>query len=260
VKRLRLTTALLAVLTVAGFAGTARADNASDAKAVASRFMTALLTNDAKTACSLLSPRALAAFGGSNCEKEFATNDSTDVDLDALDTLTSAFKDARRSSARRHGDFVRKGFTVKQLARDMQRIDHRLTVKVGKGPLAAKGQLATTVVLDRRTTARRVVLYVEGDSGTIYRATGTAFDDPTVGKVAEGIPETQKPPSTPPTVTVDSVAFTSDGKAFVTTTVSDPTSSPPLSVPFYLLLVSSDRGYLVDDILLPLIALVGEGP
>jgi hypothetical protein len=255
-----LATALLAVLALAGFAGTARADNAADARAVADRFMAALLAGDAKTACSLLSPRALAALGGPNCPKQFLSSDTSDADIDALDTLTSAYKAARQSSARRHGDFVRKGFTVKQLARDMQRIDHGLTVKVGKGPLAAKGQLATTVVLDRRTTARRVVIYVEGDSGAIYRATGTAFDDPTVRKVAEGTPESPKPPSTPPTYTIDSVAVASDGKAVVTITITDPTSSPPSSAPFYLLLVPSDRGYLVDDILLPLISLVDEGP
>jgi hypothetical protein len=258
-KRLRLATPLLAVLALAGFAGTAQADNASDAGAVAGRFMTALLANDSKTACSLLSPRALAALGGPNCSKELGASDSTDADFDALDTLQSAYRDARHSSARRHGDFVRKGFTVKQLARDMQRIDHALTVKVGKGPLAAKGQLATTVVLDRRTTARRVVIYVEGDSGAIYRATGTAFDDPAVRKVADGIPEAPKPPPAPPTVTVASVAVASDGTAFATVDVSDSTSSPPVSVPFYLVLVPSDRGYLVDDILLPLTTLIGGG-
>jgi hypothetical protein len=259
-KRLRLATALLAVLAVAGFAGTARADNTSDARAVADSFMKALLAGDSKTACSLLSPRALAAFGGPNCANSFLTSDPSDADLDALDSLNSAYKAARESSARRHGDFVRKGFTVKQLARDMHRIDPFVTVKVGKGALAAKGQRATTVVVDRRTTARRVVLYVEGDSGAIYRATGTAFDDPKVGKVAQGIPESPKPPPAPPTYTIDSVAITADGKAVVTVTVTDPTSTPPASAPFYLLLVPSARGYLVDDILLPLIALVGEGP
>jgi hypothetical protein len=257
--RLRMATAFAAVLSLAAFAGTARADNASDARAVADRFMAALLAGDSKTACSLLSPRALAALGGPDCPNRFLSSDTSDQDIDALDTLVSAYKAARRSSARRHGDFVRKGFTVKQLARDMQRIDGDLTVKVGKGPLAAKGQLATTVVLDSRTTARRVVIYVEGDSGAIYRATGTAFDDPTVGKVAEGTPEAPKPPSAPPTYTVDSVAVASDGKAVASITVTDPTSSPPASAPIYLLLVPSDRGYLVDDILLPLIALVGDG-
>jgi hypothetical protein len=256
--RLRMATALAAVLCLAGFAGTARADNASDARAVADRFMGALIAGDSKTACSLFSPRALAALGGPDCPNRFTSSDSTDADIDALDTLVSAYKAARRSSARRHGDFVRKGFTVKQLARDMERLDGDLTVKVGKGPLAAKGQLATTAMVDRRTTARRVVIYVEGDSGAIYRATGTAFDDPTVQKVANGTPEAPKPPSAPPTYTIDSVAVASDGKAVVSITVTDPTSSPS-SAPFYLLLVPSSRGYLVDDILLPLIALVGEG-
>jgi hypothetical protein len=257
--RLRMATAVAAVLSLGALAGTARADNASDARAVANRFMAALIAGDAKTACSLLSPRALAALGGPDCANRFLSSDTSDEDIDALDTLTSAFKAARRSSARRHGDFVRKGFTLKQLARDMERIDSELHVKVGKGPLAAKGQLATTAVLDSRTTARRVVIYVEGDSGAIYRATGTAFDDPRVQKVADGTPEAPKPPPAPPTYTIDSVAVASDGKAVAIVTLSDPTgSSPP--VPFYLLLVPSDRGYLVDDILLPLIALVGGGP
>jgi hypothetical protein len=100
------------------------------------------------------------------------------------------------------------------------------------------------------------VLYVEGDSGAIYRATGTAFEDPTLRKVANGIPESPKPPPAPPTYTIDSVVFTADGKAVVTITVTDPTSTPS-SAPFYLLLVPSDRGYLVDDILLPLTGLFG---
>ena len=113
-------------------------------------------------------------------------------------------------------------------------------------------------MLDRRTSSRRVVIYVEGDSGAIYRASGSAFDDPTVRKVADGTPEAPKPPPTPPTFTIDSVAIAADGKAFVTITVTDPTSTPP-SAPFYLLLVPSDRGYLVDDILLPLVATIGEG-
>ena len=249
-------TALVAVLSVAGFAGTARADNASDARAVADRFMAALIASDGTTACSLMSPRALEAFGGPDCASHFAESDSSDSDYDALETLQKAYAAARKSSARRHGDFVRKGFSVKQLARDMERIDSDLTVKVGKGPLAAKGQLSTTAVLDRRTSARRVVIYVEGDSGAIYRASGTAFDDPTVRKVADGTPEAPKPPSTPPTYTIDSVAVAPDGKAYVSITVTDPSSNPP-TVPFYLLLVPSDHGYLVDDILLPLVATIG---
>ena len=257
---LRIVTALAAVLSLATFAGTARADDASDARAVADRFMTAVIAGDGQTACSLLSPRALAAFGGPDCPDRFSSSDDSSAsDFDALDTLVDAFKAARQSSARRHGDFVRKGFTVKQLARDMERIDTDLTVKVGKGPLAANGQLDTTVVLDRRTSARRVVIYVEGDSGAIYRATGTAFDDPSIRKVADGTPEAPKPPSAPPTYTIDSVTVAADRHAYAAITVTDSSETPPSSYPFYLLLVPSDRGYLVDDILLPLVATIGEG-
>ena len=39
-------------------------------------------------------------------------------------------------------------------------------------------------------------------------------------------------------------------------TLTDPTSGS--SAPAYLLLVPSSRGYLVDDILVPLIASIGE--
>jgi hypothetical protein len=252
---LRMATALVAAASLAGFAGTARADSAGDARAVADRFMAAVIANDGATACSLLSPKALAAFGGPDCPSRFADSGPDESDYDALETLSEAYKAARKSSARRHGDFVHKGFTVKQLARDMERIDSDLTVRVGKGPLAAKGQLSTTAVLDRRTSARRVVIYVEGDSGAIYRATGTAFDDPSYSKVADGTPEAPKPPPPPPTYTIDSVTVAADGRAYASITITD-ASSTPTTYPFYLLLVPSDHGYLVDDILLPIVATI----
>ena len=251
-------TAVLAVLSLAGFAGTARADSSGDARAVADRFMSALLSGDATTVCSLFTPRALTAFGGADCVNRFSASDTSSSDYDALDTLGKAYIAARKSSAARHGDFVWKGFTVKSLARAMERIDGDLTVKVGKGPLAAKGQLSTTVVLDRRTSARRVVIYVEGDSGAIYRATGTAFSDPSVKKVADGIPEAPKPQPAPATYTIDSVTVAADGKAFVSVTINDPSSTPPTS-PLVLLLAPTDRGYLVDDILIPIVSTISGG-
>jgi hypothetical protein len=252
------TAAALAVLTLGVFAGTARADNAADARAVADRFMAALVVNDGTTVCSLFTPRALAAFGGSECAERFSSTDTSDADIDALDTLRKAYLAARKSSARRHGDFVRKGFSIKRLARDMERIDNDLTVKVGKGPLAAKGQLSTTAVLDRRTTARRVVIYVEGDSGTIYRATGTAFDDPAIRPVAQGTPEAPKPPPPAPKYTIDSVTLTADARAYVAVTIIDPQTSEAAGS-FVLLLMPSDRGYLVDDVLIPIVDTVGGG-
>jgi hypothetical protein len=255
VRGLRTATTLLVVLTLSAFAGTARADSAADARAVADRFMTALLASDGATACSLFTPRALEVFGGQDCAERLSASDTVDSDYDALETLRKSYAAARKSSARRHGDFVRKRFPVAKLARDMERIDSDLTVKVGKGPLAAKGQLSTTAVLDRRTTARRVVIYVEGDSGAIYRATGTAFSDPAVGKVANGTPEAPKGPPPAPKYTIDSVTMATDGKAFVSATLIDPETSRPAGS-LVLLLVPSDRGYLVDDILISLVSTI----
>jgi hypothetical protein len=249
---LRTATAVLAVLTLGAFAGTASADNAADARSAADRFMTAIVANDGATACSLFTPRALEAFGGNDCAERLSSTDTSDSDYDAVDTLRRAYAAARKSSARRHGDFVRKGFGIKKLARDMERIDSDLTVKVGKGPLAASGQLSTTAVLDKRTTARRVVIYVEGDSGAIYRVTGTAFSDPTFSKAADGIPEAPKPPPPPLKYSIDSVTVAADAKAYVGTTFIDPETSKSLGS-FVLLLVPSDRGYLVDDILVPVV-------
>ena len=254
---LRIAIAALALATLGTFAGTARADNAADARAVADRFMIALVTNDGATACSLFTPDALEVFGGNECAERFSSTDSSVSDDEAIDTLRKGYAAARKSSARRRGDFVRKGFGVKKLARDMERIDNDLTVKVAKGPLAAKGQLATTVVLDTRTTAKRVVIYVEGDSGTIYRATGTAFSDPSIRPVAEGTPEAPKPPPPPAKYTIDSVALTADAKAYVSVTIVDPETNKSAGS-LVLLLVPSARGYLVGDILIPIVASLGE--
>jgi hypothetical protein len=258
VKRLRLAI-LAAVLGSLGMlAATARADNASDAAAVADKFVVALVSNDGATACSLLSPRALDALGGPDkCPPHFS--DTGSGDYDAVETLSKAFAAARRSSAARRGDFVRKRFTVRRLARDMERIDSDLTVKVGKSPKAAAGQLSTTAVLDTRTSARRVVIYAEGDSGTIYRVTGTAFTDPRLDKVGQGIPENPKPPAPqplPPTLThtVNSVTFASNGTAYVSDTVAD--SADKSSTEILLKLVPSASGYLVDDAYLSLISIL----
>jgi hypothetical protein len=258
---LRLATLLAVVLSLGALAGSARADNTADARATTDRFVTALLSSDGAMLCSLLSPRALTALGGAaNCPGHFNASSGDSGDFDALQTLSKAYSAARRSSAARRGDFVRKGFTVKKLARDMERIDTDLTVKVGKGPRAAAGQLATTAVLDTRTNARRVVIYTEGDSGAIFRASGTAFSDPVYSKVAQGIPEAPKPPPTPQpppstvTYTIDTVTVASDGKAYVAVTINDTSSEPP-ATSLLVVLVPSAAGYQVDDLLVSLVSI-----
>ena len=259
---LRLATLIAVVACLGTLAGTARADNGADARATADRFVLDLLSNDGVGACSLLSPRALAALGGTqDCPARFSGS-SDGSDFDALQTLSKAYSAARRSSAARKGEFVRKHFTLKQLARDMERIDSDLTVKIGKGPQAAAGQLSTTAVLDTRTTARRVVIYAEADGGSIFRATGTAFTDPSYRKVGEGIPEAPKPPPTPKpppptlTYTIGPATVAADGTAYVTATITDTTSDPPSSS-VLLVLVPSPGGYLVDDILISLVSVIG---
>ena len=257
---LRLATLLAVVLSLGALAGTARADNTADARATTDRFVTALLSSDGAGVCSLLSPRAVEALGGAkNCPAHFVdSGDSSDYD--ALQTLSKAYSAARRSSAARRGDFVRKGYSVRKLARDMERIDSDLTVKVGKGPHAAAGQLSTTAVLDTRTNARRVVIYAEGDSGAIFRASGTAFSDPVYSKVAQGIPEAPKPPPTPQpppstvTYTIDTVTVASDGKAYVAVTINDTSSEPP-ATSLLVVLVPSAAGYQVDDVLVSLVSI-----
>jgi hypothetical protein len=262
VRGLRLATIAACALALGALAGAARADAGGDAGAVADKFVGALLASDGATACSLLSPRALDALGGSaKCPAHFAADSSDSSDFDALETLLKAFRAARSSSAPRRGDFVSKRFTVKQLARDMERIDSDLTVKIGKGPKAAAGQLSTTAVLDTRTNARRVVIYAEADSGAIYRVTGTAFSDPRYSKVAQGIPEAPKPPGPqqpPPTLThtVTSVTVAANGTAYVDETIADSTEN--YSTTILLVLVPRASGYLVDDALISLVSIFAQ--
>ena len=255
--------AVVTTLALAGLAGTARADDSSDARAAGDRFVTALVSGDAVGICNTLTPRAVTALGGpQECPSHF-TDDSDTGDYAALETLLKAYRAARQSSAARRGDFVRKHFTVRQLARDMERIDSDLTVKVGKGPKAAAGQLSTTAVLDTRTSARRVVIYAESDGGSIFRATGTAFSDPSLRKVAQGIPEAPKPPPAPtpppPTLTwsVDALSFLPDRTAYAVVTLKDPTQQPPTES-LVLVLKPGTSGYLVDDVLISLISLIGD--
>lgn len=66
---------------------------------------------------------------------------------------------------------------------------------MGNGPQAARGQLPTTVVVDRRSTSRRLVLYAESDDGSIFRISGVMLGNTDVREVAQGIPEGERPPS-----------------------------------------------------------------
>jgi hypothetical protein len=151
---------------------------------------------------------------------------------------------------------VTKKFGVNKLARDMEKIEPELTVVVGKGPSAAKGRLVTTVVLDRRTTARRVVLYAESDDGSIWRMSAALDGGAQLDEVAQGIPETTTPPAAPsePEVTygIDSVSLLSDGRAFVGVTLREEEDGEEETYSLVLVLARVGTAYLVDDLLVSL--------
>jgi hypothetical protein len=245
----RLLPLLGALAALAAGAAPASAAPGDEARAVAERFLTALAQRDATTACGLFTSTALDRLGGTRgCERMLAESDDSAADSAAQTTLARGFSAARRSAQKRHGMYVRKGFGLRLLARDMERIDSQLTVILGRGPRAAAGRLATTAVLDSRSSARRLVLYAESDDGSIWRLSAAATGTPRLDEVAQGVPEAQPQPRAPAfRFTVDRVSVEADGSVFVSATV-DPTDPAEDSAQVLLLLVATDRGFLVEDL------------
>jgi hypothetical protein len=251
--RLRFTAVVVAVVALASVSAggaTGASRDAEQARATALDFLTALGNSDSKHLCALFTPAAVARIGGvDRCESAFAA-DEEEADFEALDTLSHAFVAARQSAAKRHGQYVTKTFTRKQLARDIERRAPQLTVKLGNGPRAAAGQLVTTVVLDTRSTGRRLVLYAESDDGSILRLSAPRKGDPSLDEVAFGIPEDpQAEPEKPDFHTsVDSILF--DGTtALARSTFVVTYRGETHTYAVLLVLVPTANGYLVDDFL-----------
>jgi hypothetical protein len=251
----RLSAAALTLLALAAaFAGSAsaRPATADEARATALTFLNALGNDQAEKVCGMFTPQALARLGGTEkCISSFTQNDSNDPDFAAVQTLARALTAARRSAAKRHGQYVTKSFTRSQLARAIERLDPELTVRLGRGPTAASGQLVTTAILDTRTTARRIVLYAESDDGSIMRLTASKHGDPSLDEAAFGIPEA--PPATPEppdfTATIATVTIDAMGTASVWGTYTVTYDGDTISVEVLLVLVPTAAGYRVDDFL-----------
>ena len=238
---------LLAALAVVA-AGTASAAPGEDARAVAERFLTALAKSDSTTACGLFTPGALEQLGGASACRRTLAGSAESADSAAQTTLGRALSAARRSARARHGMYVRKGYGLRSLARDMERLDAQLTVALGRGPRSAAGRLDTTAVLDTRSTARRLVAYAESDDGSIWRLSAAATGAARVDEVAQGIPEAQPEPRAPSfTFTIDRVSVDDDGSALVVATVS-PAEAGARPTRILLLLVPTERGLLVEDL------------
>lgn len=237
----------------------ASADPADDASFTTARFLDALALGDAEAICRLFSPTALQRLGGeAKCKNEFTETGYEDEE--AFETLFRAAAAARKSANRRHAGYVTKRFSARALARDIERLDSELTVKLGKGPRTASGQLVTTVVLDLRSSARRVVVYAESDDGSIFRLSAPRKGPPSLDEVAQGTPEAGPPPPPTPSFrySIDSVAFVGDlVYVHVSVLALEGLSG---AYPIMLVLVpAAGGGYLVDDLLPSAFPPVGSG-
>ena len=246
----RLVLVAVAALVAAALApASARAAGTDDARATAAAFFEAVLGNDADRACSLLTPAALQRIGGAEkCKRAFAESE-TALDAKAIETLARAYTAARRSAAKHHGRFLTKRFTRRALARDIERRDPQLTVRLGRGAQSAAGQLVTTAILDTRSTARRVVFYAESDDGSIFRLTAPVSGRPDLDEVGFGVPEANPEPTGPRTTFAITAAVAQpDGKVLVYATLTVTEDDETETYPVLLVLAPSGSGYLVDDI------------
>jgi len=253
-RRLFLFAAVFGAAAVLAAAGAASADASpeNDARATAVAFVDALVRDDADRVCSLFSPDALRRLGGpERCRASLSETDD-DADYGALETLLRGHTAARLSATKRNGRYVTKKFGPRLLARDMEQLDPELTVKLGRSAAAARGQLVTTVVLDTRSTGRRLVLYAESDDGSIFRLSVTSGGQPSFEEVGVGIPETSPPPSEPPKTTfsaaIDSVTVDTTGTAFARGTFVITEDDETYRYGVMLVLVPLNGAYFVDDI------------
>jgi hypothetical protein len=246
--------AAAAILAAGASATTADASPEGDARATAVAFVDAIGRGDAERVCSLFSPDAVARLGGAErCRSSMGeSEDENEVDYDALENLLRAHTSARLSATKRRGLYVTRKFGPRKLARDMEQLDPELTVKLGRSAAAAKGQLVTTVVLDTRSTGRRLVLYAESDDGSIFRLSAASTGQPQFEEVGLGIAETSPRPTEPPkrtfNATIDTVTLDTMGTAFARGTFVVTEDDETYRYGILLELVPLNGAYFVDDL------------
>lgn len=240
--------AFLAAVALAGVAAAPASADEQGARHTAEAFLEALRMSNSTVACALLTPQALAKAGGTPaCEKAYGPADES-PDYEAYGHLQQALRAAEKSAVKRRGQFVNKRFTVARLAREMEKIDEELTVRVGQGPSAAAGQLVSTIVLDRRSSARRVVLYAEADDGSIWRLSSVMLGSPDIDEVAQGVPETAPAPREPAfEFSVGSATLLSDGTALVRASITYRLADESYTYGALMQLAPAGGGYLVAD-------------
>ena len=268
---------VLAALLAAGCAATAAlAAPADDARAVADRFFAALIAEDGKTACGLFSARAVAILGGpdkcaagliddsggSSADNPRTGDEDNPDDFLARAILDHVFGDARALGVAR-GGYVTKQAKVARLVRDLRMLEPELGFSAGKGADAARGTSSNHVIVDSRTSARVLTLYVESDTGTIWRLSAHGFAHATIAKGGMGIavkpipapptPAAPPQPEVPPTFTVAAVTMLDETSAYATITIT----YEGKSASYVLSMKLEDGTWKVDDLLVPLFAVLG---
>ena len=233
----------------------ARADEQAATRA-ATAFLDAVGRGDADAVCAMFTPTALDRLGGAEKCRRLYGEQPDNSDFDAMRILQDALRAAEKSAVRRRGKFVTASFKVGALARDMERFDEDLTVRLGTGPRAAAGQLSTTVVLDRRTNARRVVLYAESDDGSIYRLSAAMLGRPDYEEVAQGVAEKDPGPSNEGTFAfqLGEVTAASGGRMFVAAKLMYTEDDETYTLDALIELAAASDGYRVADLYYSLVS------
>lgn len=187
--------ALLAAVALAlGLAGSARADAPEDARPVAEAFVAAAAAGDGAGICALVTAELRRRLG-STCRRLFGGPTAADQDRAARSLLREAF-DAVRSA-------YPEGFPLPhtRLARELRLLRPGTRAALGRGPGAARGLFGDVVVIDTvRSSPRQLVLYVESDSGAVFRLVGGLSGQPLVTRALPGPRTPQPPPAPAPTL------------------------------------------------------------
>ena len=185
--------AALAAAALAG-AGVAGAGPGEDARPAAEAFAAAFAAQDGRGACALLT-EGLRRRLGATCAALFAAPTAAQQDGAARRLLRGAFEALRRAHPRAFP------LPAGRLAREVAFLARDTRALVGQGPAAARGLFGDVVVVDAaRTTARRVVLYAESDSGAVLRLAGGLRGRPLV---AVALPARPRPAPPPPEAAVE---------------------------------------------------------
>jgi hypothetical protein len=247
-------TALAAALTIALAAvGAAHAEPQDDARVAVDGFVNALLAGDAPTACALMSTRlqSVVAQDGA-CTDSFTFGDSAESqDFAAQNVLFGAYTDAL--FLRFDEPNALYPAPAGRLVRLLQQRTRSVRFVLGTGQASARNRPANTVVIDRKlTTKRRVVLYVESESGKIWRLSSGLKVDPRVAGAGMGVPAPPEPPQTV-TAATEWVALANATDAVASVVLTTNGASQRITVRLRL----ETAGWRVDDMLVSIFELFG---